>query len=75
MWEDLKDIRVLLLAFVVFFIIAATAVSSLLYIQCSHQASLYELSFRWGPLVGCNFRFGDKWIPYERYIAMEQIKR
>lgn len=45
------------------------------YVACSRKASIAGLEYTWGPIVECNVKFKTKWIPYDKWRAMEQIER
>jgi len=45
------------------------------YYSCKRQANLYQMEYTWGPMVGCNLKFNEKWIPMDRYRAFEGVSR
>lgn len=46
------------------------------YVACANKASLYGLSYTWGPLIECQVKVAnDEWVPLGQYRAFEEIKR
>ena len=45
------------------------------YNSCKNTAELYKMEWTWGPLIECQVKFKDKWVPLTHYRAFEEVTR
>jgi hypothetical protein len=73
-----EDLAIFAAFIVVFVTVLAAIVATAMYFDyrsCANKADLYRLEWTWGPLINCQVKIQNKWIPLDNYRAIEEIRR